>query len=56
MTLYQFYCFACDREQEINLPIEARDKPQECNCGNALQRKLKFKGVVYAGTHNGGMK
>lgn len=56
MALYQFYCFSCDKEEEINLPISIRDEPQKCECGRTLRRKLKFKGVVYSGTHNGGMK
>lgn len=56
MTLYQFYCAACDRESEANISIEKRDEPLECECGNIRYRKISFKGVVYSGTHNGGMK
>ncbi len=56
MTLYQFYCFGCDSEKEINVPIDLRDEPRKCKCGNYLHRKISFKGVVYSGTHNGGMK
>lgn len=56
MTLYQFYCVLCEKESELNVPIEKRDAPQECPCGGARQRKITFKGMVYSGTHNGGMK
>jgi len=56
MTLYQFYCFACESESEENVPMEKRDDPLECNCGNTKWRKFSFNGVVYSATHNGGMK
>lgn len=56
MALYQFYCLFCDREEELNIPINLRDEPQQCECGKILQRKISFKGMVYSGTHNGGMK
>lgn len=56
MTLYQFYCFSCDRESEANVPMNLRDEPQKCECGNTKHRKINFRGVVYSATHNGGMK
>ena len=56
MTLYQFYCFRCDRELEVNVSMEKRDDPQTCECGNLIFRKISFNGVVYSETHNGGMK
>lgn len=56
MALYQFYCFACDRDKEINVPMNLRDEPRKCECGSVLHRKISFKGMVYSNTHNGGMK
>lgn len=56
MTLYQFYCALCDRESEENISMDKRDEPLKCECGNLKFRKISFKGVVFSGTHNGGMK
>lgn len=56
MTLYQFYCFACERKSEENIPIDKRDDPLKCICGSYKHRKIAFNGLVYSGTHNGGMK
>jgi putative FmdB family regulatory protein len=56
MTLYQFYCALCDSESEENIPMDHRDDPLQCDCGNVKYRKLVFKGTVYSATHNGGMK
>jgi len=56
MALYQFYCALCDRESEENIPMDKRDDPLKCECGNTKYRKIAFKGVVYSATHNGGMK
>ncbi len=56
MTIYQFYCFVCNKNKEINISMNLRDEPQKCECENILRRKISFKGVVYSNTHNGGMK
>lgn len=56
MALYQFYCALCDKETEENIPMDKRDEPIECDCGKLKHRKIKFKGMVYSATHNGGMK
>lgn len=55
MPIYKYQCTLCLQEQEINVPIEDRDE-QKCLCGNSLQRKIVFTGLVYAKTANGGMK
>lgn len=56
MALYQFYCALCEKETEENIPMDRRDVPLKCECGNTKHRKISFQGMVYAGTHNGGMK
>lgn len=57
MALYQFYCVLCDAESEENVPMDKRDEPLKCDCGNNYKyRKIAFKGLVYSATHNGGMK
>jgi len=56
MALYDYYCLACDRKSEDNVPIEDRDNPQPCECGNNRWRVMTFNGAVWApSAKNGGL-
>lgn len=55
MPIYDYYCLACDRGSEENVPIRERDYPQKCVCGHLKWRLLSFKGSVWApSARNGG--
>lgn len=39
MPLYEYHC-VCNRDKELCLSFEEGDKPQVCECGKTMQRKM----------------
>ena len=51
MPLYEYYC-ECKNEVELLLTFQGANKPQKCECGKTMQRKISVCSSVIRQTGN----
>jgi predicted nucleic acid-binding Zn ribbon protein len=55
MPIFSYVCLECQKREDRNVPISERND-QFCVEGHHLKKTFEFKGAVFSGTANGGMK
>lgn len=47
MPIYEFKCVECEKDIELLLDMDERDKPQECkDCGGKLNRLISLPRIL----------
>jgi hypothetical protein len=54
MPIYTYTCLNCDKDYELMVPMEDRDKQPCKNCDHMLKRGVDRPGWVWSPTRNGG--
>lgn len=50
--IFEYACLSCGAQAELRRPMNERDEPPSCECGEAMQRILSAPNVPASGTYS----